>query len=478
MAQQNWQDVATDSEPKPVKDVAPTLFSACIPVILGVAATVTLVSIFCPTIRPQSLSWVSLVLVTAFLLLVAGFISGIVAQLICGVNRGYQPNVSASVVLAACLGGLWVPAWVLCLREPSILTVLAGCFCVVSVVRSLKKYDREAAARSASKKLFIAPFYIDDSKALIRVILPSLVVAVMAEAATVAMLLKRYQLASVLVGSCAALLVWYGSKALLNGEEQDQVPSSRARLSVMMAFVFTAVVLMPYLRSFKWAGIGDSIFGRTMTMGRLAQPSVEQPTASNDGYSGIILLPMTDPRKKIIAPRSRDASNAGFRRREPMVIPFDGAYWYFKAPDKRPRPTARVVRGSSTKATIRSSDRYPLLMEAHQRLGTRVDLNCCSSVEIALQNADRHPGPIALELWLVDSALPRVMGRYVGTVTIPSSEGEGVSSERPVEEKLEFPIAVGGKGGEFDEITVVVRLAAVRARAGAQIAIRQFVLQP
>jgi hypothetical protein len=476
MAQQNWQDVATDSEPKPARDAAPTLSSACIPVIFGVAATVALVSLFCPALRPQSLSWISLVLVTAFLLLVAGFISGIVAQLICGVNRSYLPNVSASVVLAACIGGLWVPAWVLCLREPSILTVLAGCFCVVSVGRSLKRYDRETAVMPL-KTLEVAPFYIDDTKALIRVILPSLVVAVIAEAATVAALLKRYQLASVLAGSCAAVLVWrLGSKASPRGGEQDRVLSSR--LSVVMAFVFTVVVLMPYLRSFKLAGIGDSIFGRVTTMGRLAERSLEQPTTSNDGYSGIILLPLTDPHKKVIAPRTKDASNAGFRRRESMVIPFDGAYWYFKAPDKRPRATARIVRGSSTKATIRSSDRYPLLMEAHQKLGTRVDLNCCSSVEIALQNADRHPGAIALELWLVDSALPRVMGRYVGTVTIPSSEGGVISSERPVEEKLEFPIAAGGKGGEFDEITVVVRLAAARARAGAQIAIRQFVLQP
>lgn len=477
MAQQNWQDVTTDGEAKPARDAAPALSSACVPVIFGVAVAIGLVSLFCPTLRPQSLSWISLVLVAAFLLLVAGFISGVVAQMICGVIRNYLPNVSASVVLAACIGGLWVPAWVLCLREPSILTVLAGCFCIVSVGRSLKRYDRETAVRSAPKTTLGVPFHADDSKALIRVILPSLVVAVIAEAATVAVLLKRYPLASVLVGSCVAVLVWrFGSKASPRGEEQDRVSSSW--LSLVMAFIFTALVMMPYLRSFRWAAVGDSIFGRVMAMGRTAERSPELPTTSSDGYSGIILLPVTDPRKKIIAPQSKDAPNAGFRRREPMVIPFDGAYWYFKAPDKRPRATARIVRGSSTKATIRSSDRYPLLMEAHQKLGTRVDLGCCSSVEIAVQNADRHPGAIALELWLVDSALPRVMGRYIGTVTIPSSEGEGVPRDRPVEERLEFPVRAGVRGGEFDEITVVVRPDAARARSGAQIAIRQFVLQP
>ena len=47
-----------------------------------------------------------------------------------------------------------------------------------------------------------------------------------------------------------------------------------------------------------------------------------------------------------------------------------------------------------------------------------------------------------------------------------------------MEEKLEFPIPPGSRNGEFDEINVVVRPAPVRARMGAQIAIRRFVLQP
>ncbi|RSL16931.1 hypothetical protein EDE15_2458 [Edaphobacter aggregans] len=478
MEQRNWQDGPTNGDSKPLKDAAPTLSSVCIPVIFGVAVTVALVSMFCPALRPQSLSWISLAALAAFLLLVASFLSGLIAQMICGLFRNYLPNVSSSVVLATCIGGLWVPAWVLCLRGPSILTVLAGCFCIVSVGRSLKQYDRETAV-AAMKRPPAVPFHLDDSKALIRVILPSLAVAVIAEAAIVAVFLKRYEIASVLAGSGVAALVWrFGSKATPRGEESDRLGSSRTMLSLSLAFAFTVVVMMPYLRSFRWAVVGESLVGRGVTAGRTAERSREPTATSNDGYSGIILLPLTEPRKKIVAPRSKDAPSTSFRRREPMVIPFDGVYWYFKAPDKRPRATARIVRGSSTKAIIRSSDRYPLLMEAHQKLGAPIDFNCCSSVEIVVQNADHRPGAIALELWLVDSASPRVIGRYIGTVTIPSSEGEGVSSEEQGEEKLEFSVPEGGGGGEFNEITVVVRPAAERARAGAQIAIRQFVLQP
>ena len=337
--------------------------------------------------------------------------SGALARVISRMG-GHDPGALAgSVERAAWIGGLWVPAWVLYLREPSWMTVLAGCFCMVSVGRSLKGYGGEAGADlsgMALKGVSGAPIYFDDSRALFRVILPSLAIAGLAEAAAVAMILERYGIASVLVGGCVAALMWrFGAKASVQGKEAR----SRKGLSLGLAFLFTVVALLPYLRSVRFEAWGEALMAKKAVGGRPRETMKEQPTTSNDGYSGIILIPSTEPKKQIIAPRSKDAANARFRRREPMVIPFDGAYWYFKAPDKRPRPTTRLVRGSSTKATIRSSDLYPLLMEAHQRLGTRVDLSCCSSVEIAVQNADRRPGEIALELWLMDSAAHRGMGR-------------------------------------------------------------------
>ena len=163
-----------------------------------------------------------------------------------------------------------------------------------------------------------------------------------------------------------------------------------------------------------------------------------------------------------------------------MVIPFDGVYWYFKAPDSRPQATAHVVKGSSLKAKVRSTDEYPLLMAAHQELGMPIDLSCCSRIEIAVQNAERRAGAIYLGLWLRDKTMPGMMGRYVGTVVIPSSESGG-SQDRSgalTDETLEYSLPAGMRLGKFDEITVGVRTDPMRAREGAQIGIRQFVLYP
>jgi hypothetical protein len=162
-----------------------------------------------------------------------------------------------------------------------------------------------------------------------------------------------------------------------------------------------------------------------------------------------------------------------------MVIPFDGAYWYFKSPQKRPGPAAHVVRGSSIKANVRSTDRYPLLMNAHQELDTPIDLSCCRRIEIRVTNGDRRRGAIYLELSLRNRAVPGGGGAYIGTVVVPSSEGEGLSAKDvPTDEALEFPLPAGLGGYAFDEITVGIRTDPERAREGAQVAIRQFVLYP
>jgi hypothetical protein len=119
-------------------------------------------------------------------------------------------------------------------------------------------------------------------------------------------------------------------------------------------------------------------------------------------------------------------------------------------------------------------------MDAHQELGVPINLRCCSRIEIAVQNADRRAGAIYLELWLRDKTMPGMMGRYVGTAVIPSSQAGG-SRDRPgavTDETLEYSLPAGMRMGKFDEITVGVRTDPMRAREGAQIGIRQFVLYP
>ncbi len=81
-----------------------------------------------------------------------------------------------------------------------------------------------------------------------------------------------------------------------------------------------------------------------------------------------------------------------------------------------------------------------------------------------------------------NTALPRERDRYLGREVIASSQPKIMSTmdlpKAPVEETLSFPVPAAFEGVQFDEIMVVVRPAPERARVGAQIAIRQFVLRP
>lgn len=477
MSRQSWLErrrssiAETGEELGPVPEPA----SVSIPMVCGVVVAGVVLEIFHPTLNPGSLSWIAVVLFAVGLLLVATLTSGMVARLVCGMMRGSLPGSVEPIVQATALGALWVPAWVICLRYPDALMVAAACFCLWSLNRSIKRYEAGGSGPTnvAKDNSGLLRLPVDDSKMLVRVLLPALGVAVLAQSAVTAMVLDKYVIGSLVAGGCVAGLVWMSSgrvlRARVMGESRGRVVGMR-----VVAFVFTIIVLLPYMRR------PATMMGLPLLPGVAAAPRVVAKTPGiNSGFTGIILLPLMKPEKRIVAPASKGPAVMGHKIAEPMVIPFDGVYWYFKAPDMRPEPSAHLVKGNSMKAKIRSTDAYPLLMDAHQELGVPIDLSCCSRVEVAVQNADRRPGAIYLELWLRDRSLPGMMGKYVGTMVIPSTLATDVAGRgAATDELLEFSLPADLRRGKFDEITVGVRSDPVRAREGAQIGIRQFVLYP
>lgn len=162
-----------------------------------------------------------------------------------------------------------------------------------------------------------------------------------------------------------------------------------------------------------------------------------------------------------------------------LKIPFDGVYWYFKAPDTRPEPDAHIQHGSPAKIDVRSTDWRPIVMEARQNLGTLVELNCCSHIRVAIQNADNRPGKIALGVILTNTTLPGKPSLYLGQSPVVSSHAIQFSIDRPpVSEVLDFRIPNNSKIRQFNEITVLFRPASERSMAGAKIAIQEFSLVP
>lgn len=496
MPQESWQQGRTDQEAVLTEDSLSRELPVW-PMVAGVVAAAFALDFVSPwLLHPGTFPQFGLLVVAVLLLFTAVMVCGFVVRAIYSriVPRGQK--VITPVVRAACLTALWIPAWVLFVETWSLLMLLAGCLCLASLGIFMKWCTVDAAVPvpSSPPKSSWMPFQFE-SGAFRRMILPSLLLALLVEASVILIGARWFTTASILCGTCVAILGWRAtSKSRLDAGQRIVFSPYRQTAVITAAFVFTVIALLPYLKVSPFTkGLG--IFSRTQRASRgVATPKVQ--AASSDGYIGIILLPLGDEHKKIVVPVKRTlVPNFGVKIAEPMEIPFDGQYWYFKWPEKRPRPTAHVVRGSSTKTQVRSSDRYPLLMEAHQKLAEPLDLGCCSAMDLVVENADQLEGAIGLELWVkklpnaeaaarqrVNAVAPEQAPHYLGTVAIPSSElpipERPNASGKLVEEKLRFPIPAAMDGTMFDEITVVVRQAPQRARMGAKVAIKKFVLEP
>jgi hypothetical protein len=161
------------------------------------------------------------------------------------------------------------------------------------------------------------------------------------------------------------------------------------------------------------------------------------------------------------------------------VIPFDGVYWFFQPPYDRPEPDARVVREDPLRANVRSTDRLPLLMEAHQVLASSVKMDCCRALRVQLLNGDNRLGTIHLEVKLRETQQKGSAVTSLGELVLPSSEARSAGHNgHPTEETLTFPIPLHAQTKKFDEITIIFKPSEEREYIGARVSIEQFVLVP
>jgi hypothetical protein len=458
----------------------------------GVAAAGVTLNIVCSSLRRGTLPAIALPIVATSLLFIAAMISGVAVRMIyLRVVRGRQ--IATPLVRAACLTSLWLPSWALFMATSSALAIAAAGLCLACMGVLLKrcKIDADQETAHSAPHQPGTPFLLPDGL-LVRKLLPSLWLVLLLDATIVLAAAGWFFVASIAVSLFAGVLGWRATLPSAPGVfARKLLPRPGQTAIAIAAFVLTMMALLPYLRA--------GLFRPRPTVARKTAVQTG-PEASGDlstkGYIGIILLPVKDQQKKIVAPVRREfIPHFGVKISDPMEIPFDGQYWYFKWPDKRPRPNARVVRASSTKTQVSSSTRTPLLMEAHQKLDVPIDLGCCSAIDLVVENADQLNGAISLELWVrklpnpklqaeqrSDSMRPENAPHYLGTMAIPSSQlpiGDRPSaSGKILPETLNFPIPAGMSGTVFDEISVVVKTAPERARMGAKVAIKKFVLEP
>ncbi len=391
-----------------------------------------------------------------------------------------SPISFAAFSLICAAGWVWVPAGVLLSTQDSNATVLIGLLCGASLGAGLRKgipIRRPPAAQlapAADKEIFSATLERapHDSRGYL--------IAICVYLAAYAQHEGERLIAALLCALAAFLFVWNWKQP---AEESDSRRSRKAgwRLarSAALAILVTAWALMLGLahrnasRDAAFAADTDASQDQKAHSGKPARSSL-----GPGGFESLILWPFP-PKKQIIPPIPAPANFLGPEKSRPLVIRFDGAYWYFQPPDTRPGRTAHEAHGTPLAVNIQSNNFFPLMMEAHQRLLGPVRLSRCAEIDVEIQNRDNVPGVLSLAVLLGDSALPTAPALFLGKKEIETSLPSFFSYKTaPVFETLRFAIPATAPIRKFDEITVMLLPDIEHAMLGPKVAIEQFQLSP
>ena len=213
--------------------------------------------------------------------------------------------------------------------------------------------------------------------------------------------------------------------------------------------------------------------------GRPDLPDAASGTLADSGFPGVILWPEVKPVPTLIAPMPQMPDGGGpVVMQRPLTIPFSGEYWMFRWPYARPPKTSFFQRGTPSALSFSSTDRRPLIMEAHHKLDQLVSLSCCAAIRLEIRNADRYPGTIALELVLINNEKPGAPSEILGHYNVTSRPDTSANPVMPVNETIEFPVPADSTLESFDEFKIVFQRAYRRADKSAKVSIERFILVP
>ena len=393
---------------------------------------------------------------------------------------------SDRVVAQMSVASLWLAPLALFIRENSVWTLAIAAVFTVVVTRSLLPVAR-CPDRSADS--FVLSLHSDNPQPSLQFMPPISAAAALCVQMGALMAFADYAFAAaVLVGAGFSTWTWSWERyaPAQNWQHSSSRPfHARRLLALALSILFTVVGLFPFLR--RRGGFGaESSKSAAYSAGQRKLPlhvttPEDSARADSEGNSGIVLFPAKQLVTKLVVPppASESLSLTNFHNADPLVIPFDGVYWFFKTPDLQPPKTSRQAHASPETVEIRSTDRRPLSIEAHDHLGQLIDVNCCSRIQIAIRNADRYPETVSLELILVNTSLPNRPSQSLGRMMVRSTRPWRLyDKQSPISETLNFVIPQSRSFRRFDEMKIVFRLDRARGDAGAKIAIDHFVLVP
>jgi hypothetical protein len=302
----------------------------------------------------------------------------------------------------------------------------------------------------------------------------ALVTSFCAQAGWCAIVASRVPLAQVLFLIAAVALMRRSWRMLRDSPFPHKLPVNQLTYRAL-ALTPTLLVILAWLPHLMGRGTGETrAVGDAESANQSKRPEQmgsanrEASTILDRVFPGVVLYPMVKSSVRLIAPPApvvQEISNAPSKT---YRIPFDGVYWFWRAPAEQPPESAVVQQGNPSKLIFRSTDGSQLEMEAHQHLGSDISLACCSAIEIVIENADAHPESIGVELAISNTKLAGKPSQSLGVLPLTSSAGQ----------TLKFKIPQRTKMQSFDELTVRFLMNWWRGNQSASIAIQSFALVP
>jgi len=383
----------------------------------------------------------------------------------------------------ASVAAIWLAPFVLFLRESSPWTLPIAALLAILVTTSLQP-NREPLHTDA-ETLWLSFSTDPTSSASMLRLQKSILAAMSLQIGTLSALGGHTAAGALLVAISFAVWTWDCDRQRPHSTEPSKTSPALAVLVVCMLMI---VGLFPYLQHGGGHGATAAHFGLLPyhpsegNSKGIQRYNAAHVLAGHRGEDdeGIILWGEKKNYTKLVAPTPvvMNALNTNGNA-NPLVIPFDGVYWFFKSPDEQPPVGSRQAQTTPDIVEIHSTDRRPLSIEAHDHLANLIELDCCSRVEIAIRNADRYPESVWLELVLVNTTMPHSPSVSLGRVMVNSTRPWNFDKKQPsVDETLSFPIPKRRSLQAFDEVKIVFLLDRTRADDGARIAIDHFVLVP
>ncbi len=435
----------------------------------------------------------SLLCVRAGFYVLAGVLAGICGTYLYWKNPASpfsvrEPLPFGVFVLTCARGWVWVPAMVILSEQLSTATAIIATIGALALTSGVRRVSfavfaadshRDPTVKQSRANLFVESLYLPYVEPY------GYVIAICLYGGGAALFTRSHHTAALLLAFAAAVFTWKKttpqSAGLDWGKERKRAVLRLAAFAIPALLVTAWALLDGVAHRNHMAAVSAAVradAGDKDADDSAGRPQNDKTSVGSSGYESVILWPSLK-KEPVPPPISVENNLLAPGTKEPLVIHFNGPYWYLQPPNKIPGRRAHLAKGTPLALEIHSSNSIALVMDAHQYLSAPIRISRCREIAVEVANRDNTLGAISLGVMLSDGASVKNPTLYLGEQPIVSAQmGHFSIKSAPVFETLHFSIPPDAKIKKFNEITVLILPDIEHQFDAPKIAIEQFELFP